>query len=175
MPKNLIIRGQRIIAMDVAQHKIRFRDSLQYISASPLSSFPTMFDLDSGPKGCFPLALNCPKWIRWDRRKQLVYSERDGKGGWHRFPPLKYFLLENLSAKKKTALEAWHGKQVDRFAKNPRLRYWPRAELLRYCRTDVVILQKGFLKFRAEWLRQYPDLELLSSVTFPSFNNALYR
>lgn len=39
----------------------------------------------------------------------------------------------------------------------------------------MVILREGFEKYRETWLAQYPELEPLTFLTFPSYNNAVFR
>ena len=51
----------------------------------------------------------------------------------------------------------------------------PKKDAAAGYRQDVCILREGFEKFRAACLAQAPMLEPLDFLTFPSYNNALFR
>lgn len=161
--------------MVLGQNKIRFRDSLQFLPQTSLSAFPKLFGLKTGAKGHFPHALNTSRWLQWNRRKQLVFTEKEADGTVHRFPPLKYFLTDSLSAKKKAELEKWHKSEVAKYAKYPHLRYFVKDQILAYCRQDVRVLREGMMAFRTAFLAEYPLIEPFVSLTLPSLCNTTYR
>ena len=131
-----------------------------------------MFGLTSGPKGDFPFKLNTPEWVQWGEKK--VYKEEDEEGKIHYFPQLKYFEPDNKRPEKRLELLQWHHKMVKEY-KDGAKTYIPEDELLEYCRQDVRILCEGFEKYRAGWLKKYPGLEVLESITLPSYINRVYR
>ena len=171
-PPTVIFRGQAILSMTLRQNKIRCRDSLQFIPNTRLAQFPGMFGLESGPKGDFPHSINTSKWVQWG--KGVVYQERDEEGETHFFPPLHYFHPENRRGEELESLKEWHEKQVEEH-RGGRKKYIPEQHLLTYCQQDVRILREGFEKYRQTWKAQFPDMEPLDYLTFPSFNNAVYR
>ena len=173
-PSGLLIRGQKIIGLELTQNRIRFRDSLLFIQATPLSSFPSMFSLQSGPKGTFPHRLNTPQFIKWPPAPDIPYSETTLDGKTHYFPLLSYFHPENLSSAALKKLTVWHREQSMLYGPEKKL-YFPRAALVDYCKSDVQILRLGFEKFRAGVTEQYPECEPLCFITLPSLNSAIYR
>ena len=171
-PKSIIRKGQKIISMELAQNGIKCRDSLQFLPGTPLSAFPKMFGLETGPKGDFPHGLNTPEWIQWG--KNIIYREMvDGEE--HRFPLLKYFWPEKLHQDRLCLLKRWHQEMVIKFDQDPSLEYCPEKELVKYCRQDVRVLREGFETYRKTWTKQYPGLEPLDSLTFPAYNNKILR
>ena len=171
-PKKMIRKQQKIIGMELAQNGIKCRDSLQFIPGTPLSAFPKTFGLQSGPKGDFPHGLNTPEWVQFGEYK--TYREVvDGVE--HRFPLLHYFWPKHKRQAQLKTLKAWHQEQVAKYAADPGLVYCPEEELIKYCEQDVRILREGFEKYRQTWLDQYQDLEPLDNLTFPSYNNRIFR
>lgn len=171
-PKKITRKGQKIIGMTLNQNEIKCRDSLQFIPATPLAAFPKMFGLKSGPKGDFPHGLNTPEWIQFGSRK--VYKEMV-KGVEHKFPRIEYFWPHLKDSKQLERLKIWHAEMVAKYRSNPALEYVPEDELVSYCRTDVQILRLAFETYRSTWLAQYPELEPLENLTFPSYNNKIFR
>ena len=173
-PRNLIIRGQKIINLELTQNRIRFWDSLLYIPATTLRAFPALFGLSCGVKGNFPHGLNTDCWVKWPPEADLAYEETDKHGICHYFPPLHYFHPENLSRADLKELQSWHQSQVPLYGPNLK-RYMVRSELISYCSQDTTVLRTGFEAFRQQLLTQYPRCELLASLTLPSHNNKLWR
>ena len=171
-PKDLIVKGQSIISMRMRQNNVVLRDFLQFVPNTPLSALPKMFDVPSGPKGCFPYLLNTPDWVKFG--KHIVYQE-EIDGIMHRFPPLHYFSPGTRRQKDFEELKSWHEDQCKLFSANPALQYIPEDELISYCGQDVTILRMAATKYRNTWLEQYPGLEPFDSLTFPSYNNKLFR
>jgi hypothetical protein len=175
-PKRPIYKGQKILTFTMQQNQVKVLDSLQFVPGTALAKFPALFNLSSGPKGEFPHQLNSRAWVDFDSDPDKVYEEKDPEtGAVHSFPPLSYFHPENKSEKARAKLEEWHSEQVQRFSKDSSLQYKPARELELYCEQDVRILREGCEIMRANWLQQFPDMELFDYLTFPSFNNALFR
>ena len=169
MTPKYINKGTTLLTMDLAQNNISFRDTLQFMPGTPLAAFPKNFGLESGPKGYFPHGVNGPQWVDFSQPGK-PYLE-DGK----RFPLLKYFNPDNKKAKELQELKNWHKSEVAKYRQDPEKRYYPALELVKYCDQDVRILAQGFQKYRMEWLDQFPDMDPADYLTFPQFNNALFR
>jgi hypothetical protein len=173
-PLRAIYKGQRILTLTMQQNNIKMLDSLQFIPGTALSQFPDLFDLTSGPKLEFPHLLNTPEWVNFNKPNK-VYRERDENGKLHRYPMRKYFHLENKRPKALAQFEKDYEAKVAEYEADPNLKYKPVREFKRYCRQDVRILREACEKYRATWLEQFSDMEPFDFVTFPSYNNALFR
>ena len=169
MSPKILSRGQKILTLNTAQNNISFVDTLQFVPGTPLSAFPKTFGLESGPKGHFPHKLNGPEWVDFDDLDRAFME--DGK----RFPPQHYFHPENMRPPERKACKRWHSEVVAEFEADPDRRYYPARELLHYCRQDVRILAQGFQQYRQAWLDQFPDMDPATRITFPQFNNAIFR
>ena len=167
---SFINRQQKLISVNFSKNKIL--DSYQFVS-KPAGRFPKdILDYKLAPKVNFLIKLNGRRWV--DFGKQIIYQETID-GVLHRFPPKRYFITDNMSTKARQEFDAWHSSQVDMYREDSMLAYCPETELIRYCRQDVCLLREGFETFRRTWLAQYPELEPVDYLTFPSLNNALFR
>ena len=120
-------------------------------------------------KGEYPYLLNTPEWVDWEAPKP--YKAETGE----RFPRLDLFEPDSRRPAERRRLIAWWKEEDARYAAHPDLEYWPAQQLLDYCCQDVAVLRQGFEKYRQEWLDQYPDMDILAKMTFPSYNNSLFR
>jgi hypothetical protein len=171
-PKDIILKGQKLLSMTLSGQDIICRDSLLFIPGTPLAAFPRMFGLDCGNKGDFPHKLNTPEWIKFSG-EPLVYEE-ELSGRRERFPPLRYFGTEWKSRAELERLTAWWVGEYRRFEQDPSLKYLPQLELLKYCRQDVDILLQGFEAYRKAAIKEHGS-DPLVSITFPQFNNMILR
>ena len=88
---------------------------------------------------------------------------------------LESFYTDSLSERSLADLMSWHAREKKRYDEDLNLHYSPKDELVKYCRQDVRILREGFEVFRKALLKHHPHLEPLHYVTFPSYNNAVFR
>ena len=54
MPPECLAKGMTFLYIKLAQNKVCFKDTLQFMPGTPLSAFPKNFGLESGPKGTLP-------------------------------------------------------------------------------------------------------------------------
>ena len=88
---------------------------------------------------------------------------------------MEYFHPEAMRPKERKSFETWHKDEVNKYKLDKEKLYYPVQELLKYCDQDVRILAQGFQKYRMEWMEQFPDMDPAGFLTFPQFNNALFR
>ena len=105
---------------------IKLVDSFNYMSTA-LSELPKMFDLEELEKGYFPHFFNLPKF--WD------YVGPIPDKGWYGF--------EEMSEKKMKAFVKWHNQKI---AEEYIFDF--KAEMQKYCHSDVTILREAFQSFR---------------------------
>lgn len=125
-----IYAGSKIMIMRIPDLKIRFVDSLNFLTM-PLASFPKTFGLKELKKGFFPHFFNTPE--NWDYKGKI--------------PPLRYFGYNSMSPKKrKELIQFWVVKRASNYV-------WDQYEEMRaYCISDVDILRRCCIKFRELYL-----------------------
>ncbi len=149
----VIMRGAKIITLNVPMFNIRFLDSLNFIPM-PLTNFPKTFGLDELRKGYFPHLFN--------RKENQSYIGP--------IPPEPYYMANGMSTKKREAFQKWHREQRDSdyvfdFAK----------EIRAYCKSDVDILRRSCLEFR-ELFRDSTGIDPFGKcLTIASACNLVYR
>ena len=130
-----------------------FKDSLCFLP-TPLSSFPSTFDLTESKKGFFPHAFNTP-------------SNQSYRGP---IPSLEYYDPDGMSPDKKEELKNWHAEQVRR-----NVVFDFQQELVAYCKSDVDILRRGCEKFCEQFEHKAGFNPFVECVTIASACNRYWR
>lgn len=157
-PKSLFQRGDKVLMMVVknpfngGKTQLTFKDSLLHIAA-PLSSLPKMFGLDEDmmEKGMFPYLFNTPE-------------NQDYHGP---MPDQLYFEPQYMSAEQKSKFNRWYSRKA-------RSRYNLKRELIKYCKNDVLILQRGLLAYTKVCLK-YGHRDPLQDMTIAQYTFNVYR
>lgn len=154
-----IMKGQKILSASIV-NDITLLDSYQFV-ASPLSSFPKIFGLDSDlAKGYFPHT--------FARLEHMNYEGPIPAAEWY-----EYDLMKKPARKK--FLE-WHQEQVDN-----QVTFNFMDECLRYCSMDVTLLRQGMMKLRDNFmtLTDMEDrpigIDIFQSATIPGVCFRLFR
>ncbi len=144
----IILNGQKILCLHACG--LKFIDSLNYFNTS-LAKLPRMFALREMSKGFFP----------------HLFSTPENQNYIGQMPDPRYYDPDGMSATQKLEFEEWYTKQ-DHFDYQ--------RDLLRYCISDVDILQRACGKFRADFLIQTQNIEpFLSGITIAAACNVVYR
>lgn len=148
---HMVWRGSKIMTFSAGKH--RFCDSLLHIQAA-LSEFPKIFGLDESQfaKGFFPYKFNRP-------------GNQDYRGT---IPPLAYFEPNMMSAGKRKEFLRWYAEQHS-------TTYDFRAELERYCISDVRILVRSLEVYMRDGMELNAGLNPLDSLTIASYAMKVYR
>jgi hypothetical protein len=115
-------------------------DSLNFIPTA-LSKLPKMFELEEMAKGFFPHLFSTAE-----------NQDYDGD-----LPPMKYFDPDSMSPSRRNEFLQW-------YEENRGIQFHFQRELLRYCQSDVDILQRGCGKFRCLFV-ELTDSDPFTSVT----------
>lgn len=146
------------MSVEVPINKIRMIDSLNFIPM-PLADMPQSFGLIELAKGYFPRLFN-------RKENQQVISTH--------LPDVQYYTPDAMKPEARTAFLKWYDDK----------KYTPfdfQKEILRYCRSDVDILRKCCLKFRALFINLTKKGDnkgidpLEKCVTIASACNLVYR
>ena len=126
----VIFAGQKIMYMSITELKIRFIDSLSFIT-KPLKAFPKIFGETELKKGYFPHWFNTPE-------------NRNYVGP---IPALEFFKPNQLKERdRESMIEWWESKVEENYV-------WDEEKEMRgYCISDVDILRKCCIKFRQLYL-----------------------
>ncbi|XP_074596399.1 uncharacterized protein LOC141851557 [Brevipalpus obovatus] len=146
-----ILNGNKILKIDL--NNVRFLDSLSFFQ-QPLDSLPKTFGLDCSliVKGVFPHLFN-------------TEENQDYEGP---LPGIKYFSPEFMKEKKQDELLAWFEDNKDKV--------WNlKAELIKYCANDVLILRMCVMEFRSLVKRMVAIDPLTRSFTLASVAREIFR
>ncbi len=140
---NLIANGGQIFLIEARDLRIRFIDSMNFLSTS-LAKLPAMFGLDTSGvrKGFFPHSFNRPKNVHY-------------RGP---MPAVEHYEPEMMNESRRDEFFAWHKERVD---SNYEFNF--RAELLAYCSDDVSVLRKCCEMFRELTFRKPLSILLVVS------------
>ena len=122
----VIMRGAKILTSNVPVLNIKFVDSLCFIPMR-LANFPKKFGLSELAKGYFPHHFN-------------IEANQNYEGP---LPDASYYSSDSMSPGDRTEFYAWHNELKD---SNYIFNF--QEEILKYCRSDVDILQRCCLEFR---------------------------
>ncbi|CAB4013535.1 DNA polymerase [Paramuricea clavata] len=149
----VIMRGAKILTLNVPMFKIKFVDSLSFIPMR-LADFPKTFRLSELAKGYFPHLFNT--------------TENQNYVG--PMPPTSYYQPDGMSPDEKKTFLEWHnGLKENNYV------FDFQQEILNCCRSDVDILRRCCLEFR-ELLRDVTDnYPLEKCLTIASACNLVFR
>ena len=147
-PVNVVRAGQKIKHMIV--DGVRFIDSLSFL-LMPLSAFPKTFGFDEKVKGYFPHMFNTAE--------NQLYSGV--------MPPREAYVPEEMSIQAKKVFDKWYDEHAgDHFVFQ--------CEILKYCISDVDILQTGCLRFQSIF-SELTGVDPFSYMTIAGACLAVYR
>lgn len=147
---NAVIQGSRIYSFTV--QGLRFVDSCLF-SCCALSKLPKMFDLGVDvSKGMFPHLFSIPEHFDYIGR----------------MPGIEYFDCDSMMPKQYECFLKWYDEVKDTV-------FDFQAELLNYCKNDVVILKLFCLKLSREMFKEVGISIFEESITLASFVNKVYR
>ena len=126
----IILRGAKILSMTIPMFNIRFIDSLNFIPMA-LSQFPKTFGKTELCKGYFP----------------HFFNKEENQNYIGPIPDVDYYSPKTMKPQAREAFLAWHQEQIE---SNYVFNF--REEIVKYCRSDVVILRECCMEFR-EMLR----------------------
>ena len=148
-----ILRGAKVLSMEIPMFNIKFIDSLNFIPMS-LAKFPKTSGQDELSKGYFPHLFN--KEENWNYVGPI--------------PCQNDYNVNFMKPEERKAFIAWHKEQVE----NNYL-FDFQKEIVKYCRSDVDILRKCCLLFR-EMLRDETGIDPFGkSLTIASYCHEVYR
>lgn len=147
----VIRKGRKIMYMEFPGYRIRFVDSLNFLSM-PLSAFTTTFGLRELKKGFFPHLFNRPE-------------NQDYIGPW---PDQDHYMPGSMSVVKKEEFQRWHAEHADK-------EFNFRREMEEYCHSDVVLLLAGVKAFREHINTVSRGLDPWSCVTLASLCLKIFR
>ena len=148
----IIWGGQKIIYMSVKELKIRFIDSLSFLTM-PLSEFPKTFGEKELKKGFFP---------HW-------FNKRENRKYIGEMPPISDFKPERMKEDKYKEFMDWYQEKV----KNDYV--WnEEKEMREYCISDVDILRKCCIKFRKLYL-DIANIDPFTYLTIASVCMAIFK
>lgn len=148
----VILNGSKIIMLETG--RTRFLDSLSYMPM-PLSALPKAFGLpDSAVKGVFPHFFNTPENI----------------GYVGPLPAARFYAPDSMSSAARAAFYDWYN---DAVAKNYTFNF--DLELVAYCKSDVDILRRACIAFRAIFLECGGVCPFTESTTIASACSAVFR
>ena len=147
-----IFAGQKIMCMSIQELKIRFIDSLSFLTM-PLKAFPKTFGLKELKKGFFP------HWFN-------ILENRNYIGP---IPDISYFKPDSFKKKDRDEFINWYEEKVNSNY------VWNQAkEMNEYCISDVDILRRCCIKFRELYL-EVANIDPFSYLTIASVCMAIYK
>ena len=148
---SVLLSGRKLMCLEVGG--VRFLDSLNFFPMA-LSKLPRAFDIPDLVKGYFPHAFNVPE--------NQAYEGP--------LPARHFYAPDLMSASGRGAFNAWYDEQ-----ERAQVTFNLSAELLKYCKSDVDILQRCCGVFRNLFV-QHTGLEpFTKSVTIAAACNRVYR
>ena len=145
---NIIQNGKKILCLQA--FGIKFIDSLNYFNSS-LAKLPKIFGMTELSKGYFPHLYSAPE-------------NQQYKGA---MPDARYYDPDGMKPDKRKEFFEWYHQQTC---------FDFQADLLKYCISDVDILQTCCGKFRTLFMEHTEGIEpFTSSVTIASACNLVYR
>ena len=151
---DIILRGAKILSMEIPMFNIKFIDSLNFIPMA-LSQFPKTFGKTELCKGYFP----------------HFFNKEENQNYIGPIPDVDYYSPKTMKPEAREAFLAWHKEQVE-----SNYLFDFRKEIVKYCRSDVDILRVCCMEFR-EMLRDKTDgIDLFEKcLTIASYCHEVYR
>ncbi|GBM07442.1 hypothetical protein AVEN_26506-2-1, partial [Araneus ventricosus] len=146
----IITSGSKIMSMEVSSYKIRFIDSLNFLTV-PLSNFPKTFELEELTKGYFP----------------HFYNTEENQTYVGTLPDVTYYAPHFMNTAERKKFMKWYEEREEQ-------PFDFRKELYEYCKSDVDILRRCCLQFRADFLA-INGVDPFSYSTIASVCMAVYR
>ena len=144
--------GQKIITMSIKELKIRFIDSLSFLTMR-LADMPKTFGIKEIKKGYFPHWFNTKK--NWDYIGPM--------------PPVEVFKPERMSVKGNKEFMEWYEEKIkDEYIWNQK------REMKEYCISDVDILRRCCIQFRKLYL-EIANIDPFSYLTIASVCMAIFK
>lgn len=129
---SVIKRGSQLLEMKYATLDMKTRDTLNFC-ALRLADFPKAVGLEEGViKGDFPHLANVKE--NWDK----VIP----------FPGPELYGIESMKKKQRDEFLLWHAEEKERCGGF----FDFRAQIVKYCKKDVEVLQKSAMKFRSDFI-----------------------
>jgi hypothetical protein len=144
----IIQNGKKILCLEACG--LKFIDSLNFFNTS-LAKLPAIFGIQELQKGFFP----------------HLFSSKENQNYQGPMPDISFFDPDGMKSEKRLEFITWYEKQ----------HYFDyQADLLKYCISDVDILQRCCGKFRELFLQHTGNIEpFTQSVTIASACNTVYR
>ena len=146
---NMILNGRKIMSLDV--QGVKFIDSLNFFPMS-LAKLPRAFGLNELCKGYFPHLFNVPE-------------NQDYRGA---IPEARFYAPDQMGIEGREVFLRWYETQRD-------VIFDMRVELLKYCVSDVDILQRCCGVFRNLFVEHTGLEPFTKSLTIASACNRVYR
>ena len=149
---NVIMRGAKVLSLNVELFNIRFIDSLNFLPMK-LASLPKTFGIEELAKGYFP----------------HFFNKKENEDYVGPIPPVTYYNPDGMNRKDREALMAWHAtKKESNYVFNFK------EEIVTYCRSDVDILRRFCMEFR-ELFYNVTDIDPFKTLTIASACHLVYR
>ena len=149
---NPIFAGAKIMYLSVPELKIRFIDSLSFVTRA-LADFPKIFGEKELKKGYFPHWFN--KAENWNYEGMM--------------PPLEEFHPDEMPEHKRGELIEWYDKLVaENYVWNQQ------KEMREYCISDVNILRRCCIKFRKLYI-EIAEIDPFQYLTIASVCMAIFK
>ena len=123
---NHVKNGGKVMMLECIEHRMRFLDSLNFIPM-PLKNLPKSFDLHEFKKGYFP----------------HLFNTKDNQNCIGKFPDKKYFDPDGMLNSDRENVFKWYESNSNHS------NYNFQKEMESYCRSDVDILHRCIINFRA--------------------------
>ena len=148
----IIYRGAKSLSMTIPMFNIKFIDSLNFIPMS-LAKFPKTFGQDELCKGYFP----------------HLFNKEENQNYVGPIPCQNDYGVNFMKPAERKAFIAWHQEQVEN-----NYVFDFRKEIIKYCRSDVDIMQKCCLLYR-EMFRKEMDIDPFNkALTIASYCHQVY-
>tara|TARA_R100001132_G_C3274679_1_gene96951 strand:- start:2096 stop:5947 length:3852 start_codon:yes stop_codon:yes gene_type:complete len=148
----VIFAGQKIMYMCIKELKIRFIDSLSFIT-KPLKAFPKIFGEKELKKGFFP------HWFNTKENWNYVGP----------MPPKEMFRPNSFKDKDRDEFMKWYDEKI-----KENYIWDQKKEMEEYCISDVDILRKCCIKFRQLYL-DIAEIDPFQYLTIASVCMAIYK
>ena len=148
----IIFAGSKIMYLSIKELSIRFIDSLSFLTM-PLKAFPKTFGQKELKKGYFP------HWFNTKENWSYVGS----------MPPAESFKYNSFKEKDRNDFMKWYAKKVEE-----KYVWDQQKEMKEYCISDVDILRKCCIQFRALYL-EVADIDPFQYLTIASVCMAIFK
>ncbi|XP_045215064.2 uncharacterized protein LOC123565260 [Mercenaria mercenaria] len=148
----VIPNGAKIMSLIVPSCKIKMIDSINFLPMA-LSKLPAMFGFSELSKGYFPHLFN-----RQENQTTVL----------NHLPNMKYYNPDGMKPDSRRVFMEW-------YEANIHTPFDFQKEILKYCRSDVDILRRCCLKFRADFLKVTQVDPFKKNITIASACQTVFR